>query len=72
MICLHGSYDGSLLNLFQMVGACLSIYMAGLIVVLFVVFLCSGFRSPLNLLLCFITAFLLFCFFFIIIICISL
>ena len=41
--------------------AWLSMCVVGLIVVLFVVFLCSGFRSPLSPLLCFITEFLIIC-----------
>ena len=50
--------DGSLHNLFQMISALLSISVVELNVVVFVVFLCSGFRSPLSQLLCFITTFL--------------
>ena len=46
--------DCSLLNLFQLVGAWLSVSLVGLIAVLFVVFLCSDFRSPFSRLLCFI------------------
>ena len=51
--------DGSLLSVFQVVGAWLSMSVVGLIVVLFVVFFCPGFRSPLNPLLCFSTVFLI-------------
>ena len=56
-VSLHGGglvlrlNDGSLLNLFQIVSAWLSMSVVGLIVVPFVVFLCSGFRSPLSYLL---------------------
>ena len=46
---------GSLLCLFQMVGACLPMSAVGLIVVLFVVFVRSAFKLTLVLLLCFIT-----------------
>ena len=47
--------DGSLLSLFQIVGACLTMLVRGTIVVLFVVFLCSSLSSPLSSLLWFIT-----------------
>ena len=46
--------NDSLLNLFKMIGTWLSMSAVELIVVLFVVFSCSGFRSPLIPLLCFI------------------
>ena len=46
---------------YKMVDAWLSMSVVGLIVVLFVCFLCSGFRSPLSTLLYFITVFLLVC-----------
>ena len=49
--------DRSLPNLCQMVVACLSVSVVGLIKVLFVVCLCSGFRLPLSPLFCFITVF---------------
>ena len=50
--------DRSLLNMFWMVGSRLSMFVAGLIVVLFVVFLCFGFRSSWSPLFCFITVLL--------------
>ena len=49
------------MSLFQLVGAWLWMSVVWLIGVLFVVFLCSGFRTPLSPLLCFITVFLNIC-----------
>ena len=54
-------FFNSLLNLYQMVGTWLSMSVIGCHVVLFLVFLCSGFRSPLSPLFCFITVFVIIC-----------
>ena len=53
--------DGSYLRLFQMVKAWLPMSVIGPIVVLFVFFLCSGYRSPLSPFFCFIIVVLIIC-----------
>ena len=54
--------NGFNLHLFQMIGASLSMSVFGIIVVLFVVFLCFCFRSPLSTLLYFISVLDYMCF----------